>query len=164
MSIERRATLERRLWAWWVKGAAVARRMTVEAREAFLAGAHLGVLSVADDTGRAPLAVPMWYSFRPGGDVGFITARDSRKAELIRKAGRVSLCVQTADYRYVSVEGPVVRIQDSVTVDERRALAHRYLGPADGDRYVEATATETDRMTAFWMRPERWLATDMTSS
>jgi nitroimidazol reductase NimA-like FMN-containing flavoprotein (pyridoxamine 5'-phosphate oxidase superfamily) len=93
--------------------------MTVEDREAFLAEAHLGVISVADDAGRAPLAVPIWYAYQPGEDVSFITARDSRKAELIRKAGRVSLCVQTADYRYVSVEGPVVSIQDSITVDER---------------------------------------------
>ena len=85
----------------------MARRMTIEEREAFLAEAHLGVISVADDPGRAPLAVPIWYAYQPREDVGFITARDSRKAELIRKAGRVSLCAQTADYRYVSVEGPV---------------------------------------------------------
>ena len=141
----------------------MARRMTIEEREAFLAEAHLGVISVADDAGRAPLAVPIWYVYQPGEDVGFITVRDSRKAELIRKAGRVSLCVQTADYRYVSVEGPVASIQDSVTVDERRALACRYLGTQDADLYIEATAAETEKMSKFWMRPERWLATDLTS-
>jgi nitroimidazol reductase NimA-like FMN-containing flavoprotein (pyridoxamine 5'-phosphate oxidase superfamily) len=138
--------------------------MTIEEREAFLAEAHLGVISVADDPGRAPLAVPIWYLYQPGEDVGFITARDSRKAVLIRRAGRVSLCVQTADYRYVSVEGPVARIQDTVTVDERRALARRYLGAAGADLYIEATAAETAKMSKFWMRPERWLATDQTSS
>ena len=142
----------------------MARRMTVEEREAFLAEAHLGVISIADDAGRAPLAVPIWYVYQPGGDVGFITARDSRKAELIRKAGRVSLCAQTADYRYVSVEGPVASIQDSVTLDERRALARRYLGVKDADLYIDATAAETEKMSTFWMRPERWLAIDQTSS
>jgi nitroimidazol reductase NimA-like FMN-containing flavoprotein (pyridoxamine 5'-phosphate oxidase superfamily) len=146
-----------------MRRAAVARRLTVEEREAFLADAHLGVLSIADVAGRAPLAVPMWYLYQPGGDVGFITARDSRKAGLIRKAGRVSLCAQTADYRYVTVEGPVVSVQDTVTVDERKALARRYLGEADADLYIEATAAETQRMSAFWMRPERWLAADQTA-
>jgi hypothetical protein len=73
-------------------------------------------------------------------------------------------CAQTADHRYVSVEGPVASIQDSVTVDERRALAGRYLGVADADRYIEATAAESEKMSQFWMRPERWLATDQTSN
>nr|BFE79553.1 hypothetical protein GCM10020093_021540 [Planobispora longispora] len=68
--------------------------MSVAEREAFLAGVHVGVLSVADEAGRAPLAVPVWYLYEPGGDIAFITARDSRKLELVRKAGRVSLVAQ----------------------------------------------------------------------
>ena len=77
-------------------------------REAFLADLHVGLLSVADD-GRGPLAVPIWYAYEPGGELRFVTGRDSRKGRLLARAGRVSLCVQTEalPYKYVSVEGPV---------------------------------------------------------
>ena len=35
--------------------------MTVKEREQFLAGLHVGVLSVATDGSRGPIAVPVWY-------------------------------------------------------------------------------------------------------
>ena len=47
--------------------------MTREEREQFLAGAHVGVLSVASESGGGPLAVPVWYSYQPGGPVSVIT-------------------------------------------------------------------------------------------
>jgi len=34
--------------------------MSVAEREEFLAGVHVGVLSVAEGEGRAPLAAPVW--------------------------------------------------------------------------------------------------------
>ena len=40
-------------------------------REAFLAGVHVGVLSVRQD-GRRPLSVPVWYTHEPGGTVDMI--------------------------------------------------------------------------------------------
>ena len=43
--------------------------MTKANREAFLAALHVGVLAVADDSGGAPVAVPVWYRYEPGGDV-----------------------------------------------------------------------------------------------
>jgi PPOX class probable F420-dependent enzyme len=136
--------------------------MSIEEREAFLARAHVGVVSVADDDGRGPLTVPMWYGYEPGGTVTLLTPRGSRKTRLIRRAGRLSLCVQTAEapYKYVTVEGPVTAIEESVTLEERRALAHRYLGPEPGDFYVESTADATDSMVRIRMRPERWLSVD----
>ena len=99
--------------------------MSVPAREAFLAEAHIAVISVAAEDDRAPLAVPMWYGYEPGGDITLITSRGSRKAALIRRGGRLSVCAQTTEppRRYVSVEGEVVEIRESVTADERRALA-----------------------------------------
>jgi PPOX class probable F420-dependent enzyme len=138
--------------------------MTVSDREAFLAGVHVGVLSVAEEGGRAPLTVPMWYGYQPGGEVSFITERPSRKARLIRRAGRLSLCVQSAEvpYKYVSVEGPVTGIQETVTLQERRALAHRYLGTDRGDAYAAATADRTANMVLVRMRPEHWLSGDQT--
>jgi PPOX class probable F420-dependent enzyme len=138
------------------------RAMTEAEREAFLAEPNVGVLGVARLDGRGPLLVPMWFSYRPGGEVGFLTPRDSRKARLILQAGRFSLCVQspTLPYRYVSVEGPITAVQDPVTAAERRLLAQRYLGEADGDAYVEDTADATARMIGVRMRPERWLSED----
>ena len=43
--------------------------MTRDEREQFLAGVHVGVLSVASVDGGAPLAVPVWYVYQPGGPV-----------------------------------------------------------------------------------------------
>jgi nitroimidazol reductase NimA-like FMN-containing flavoprotein (pyridoxamine 5'-phosphate oxidase superfamily) len=104
--------------------------MGVEERGTFLADLHVGVLAVAnDDSGRPPLAIPIWYE--PGGEVRIVATRDSRKAELIRRAKQLSLCVQDErlPYRYATVEGPVVAIEDPATAAERQAIAERYLGP-----------------------------------
>jgi PPOX class probable F420-dependent enzyme len=140
--------------------------MTIGERSSFLAQAHVGVLGVADADGRGPLLTPVWYHYEPGSVVIILIERGSRKARLIRRAGRYSLCVQQDQppYRYVTVEGPVVRIQESVTADDRRALARRYLGPAQGDRYVESTAAATPDIIAVHMRPDRWLAVDQGKS
>jgi PPOX class probable F420-dependent enzyme len=137
------------------------RTMTVAEREAFLAGLHVGVLSV-DDPGRSPLSVPVWYAYEPGGTISVITGGQSVKAERLRAAGRFSLCVQTESmpYRYVSVEGPVTAVDDTVSADERRALAQRYLGVENGDLYVAATADDAAASVAFRMTPERWRTTD----
>ena len=81
--------------------------MDRDAREAFLARTHVAVMSVAEE-GRGPLLVPIWYRYEPGGDVLVVTPKSSKKARLIRAAGRISLLVQTdvPPYQYVSVEGP----------------------------------------------------------
>lgn len=62
-------------------------------REQFLAEPHVAALAVnAGEKGdRAPLAVPIWYQYVPGGDIWIMTGRDSRKADLIRAAGRFTL-------------------------------------------------------------------------
>src|SRR6185437_12603316 len=75
--------------------------------EEFLAGVHVGVLSAAVGTAGQTLAVPVWYSYQPGGLLTVLTGRRSRKAAAIRAAGRFGLCVQDdrPPYRYVSVEG-----------------------------------------------------------
>jgi nitroimidazol reductase NimA-like FMN-containing flavoprotein (pyridoxamine 5'-phosphate oxidase superfamily) len=130
--------------------------MSLEEREAFLADVHVGVISIASDD-RGPLTVPIWYTYEPGGLLSFHTGRASRKAERIHAAGRFSVCAQTetAPYQYVSVEGAVVAV-------ERRAMAHRYLGPELGDLYVEATTADAATSVTFRMRPERWLSVDYT--
>jgi nitroimidazol reductase NimA-like FMN-containing flavoprotein (pyridoxamine 5'-phosphate oxidase superfamily) len=135
--------------------------MTVAEREAFLAGVHIGVLSV-DDPGQGPLTVPVWYAYQPGGTVDVVTSGESVKARLLRAAGRFSLCAQTetAPYRYVSVEGPISAVDGSVSRSERTALAHRYLGAEVGDLYVAATDGDAATSVAFRMMPARWRTTD----
>jgi nitroimidazol reductase NimA-like FMN-containing flavoprotein (pyridoxamine 5'-phosphate oxidase superfamily) len=120
--------------------------MSAEEREQFLAGLHVGVLSVAAGDDRGPLAVPVWYDYRAGGQVSVITGRGTRKGRAIRAAGRMSLCAQdeSPPYRYVSVEGPVV-------IEE--------LDPASGWRWPGVTwasraATSTWR--AIPTRIARW--------
>jgi nitroimidazol reductase NimA-like FMN-containing flavoprotein (pyridoxamine 5'-phosphate oxidase superfamily) len=135
--------------------------MTVAERQDFLAGVHVGVLSV-DDPGRGPLSVPVWYAYEPGGTVTVITGGRSVKAQRLRSAGRFSLCVQTESmpYQYVSVEGPVSITDTTVDAKERRALAYRYLGAEYGDLYLAATADDDAGSVAFRMTPERWRTTD----
>ena len=135
--------------------------MTKQEREDFLADLHVGIISVVEE-GRGPLTVPIWYSYEPGGELRVVTARTSRKAQLLQHAGRFSVCVQTETppYRYVSVEGPVITIEPADVERDRRPLAHRYLGARRGDRYIENTPSEDVGNVVVRMRPERWLTVD----
>jgi nitroimidazol reductase NimA-like FMN-containing flavoprotein (pyridoxamine 5'-phosphate oxidase superfamily) len=134
--------------------------MTAQEREAFLAGVHVGVLSV-DDPGHGPLTVPVWYAHEPGGTVDVITGGRTVKARRLRAAGRFSMCVQTETppYSYVSVEGPVVTVEPAA-LEERRSMAYRYLGAEFGDLYLAATAADAADSVVFRMAPERWRTTD----
>jgi nitroimidazol reductase NimA-like FMN-containing flavoprotein (pyridoxamine 5'-phosphate oxidase superfamily) len=128
--------------------------MSAAEREDFLAGVHVGVLSTAVGTAGRTLAVPVWYNYRPGGLLTVLTGRRSRKAAAIRAAGRFGLCVQDDNppYRYVSVEGPVVR-EVELDLAERLAMARRYLGIAGGDRYVTDNPDPERKNVAFRMHP-----------
>ena len=135
--------------------------MSAAEREEFLAGVHVGVLSaVTGKTGRT-LAVPVWYSYQPGGLLTVLTGRRSRKAAAMRAAGRFGLCVQDdrPPYRYVSVEGPVVG-EEELDPAERLAMARRYLGAEGGDRYVTHNSDPQRENVAFRMLPEHWLSQD----
>ena len=130
-------------------------------REAFLAAVRVGVLSIADGA-RGPLSVPVWYGYEPGGELWFVTDRDSRKGKLLLLVDRVSLCVQTETppYKYVSVEGPIAAIERADLERHRRALAHRYLGRELGDRYLAGSSAEAEGSIVVRVRPERWLSVD----
>jgi hypothetical protein len=140
--------------------------MSAQAREQFLAGLHVGVLSVAVQGdgeaggGRAPLAVPVWYDYQPGGRVSVITGRNSRKGRAIIAAGRMSLCAQDEKppYKYVSIEGPVE--MEELDEADRLAMARRYLGEAGGDRYVASNPDQDGEQVMFRMTPEHWLSVD----
>jgi hypothetical protein len=133
-------------------------------REEFLAGVHVGVLSAAVGTAGRTLAVPVWYSYQPGGLLTVLTGRRSRKAAAIRAAGRFGLCVQDTrpPYRYVSAEGPLVG-EEEPDPAERLAMARRYLGAAGGDQYIASNPDPEQDNVAFRMRPEHWLSQDQGS-
>ncbi|MFI2369159.1 pyridoxamine 5'-phosphate oxidase family protein [Streptomyces sp. NPDC018833] len=133
-------------------------------REQFLAEPHVAALAVdaGDDGGRAPLTVPIWYQYAPGGDIWIMTGRESRKGQLIAQAGRFSLMVDRVEptIRYVSVEGPVI---DTVpaTREQLVEISARYL-PADKvDAYVEFAWKNHGDQTVIHMRPQRWVSSDL---
>jgi len=139
--------------------------MTKEEREAFLAELHVGVLSIPEE-GRGPLTVPVWYSYE-AGEVRISTGKVSRKAQLLKLAGRVSFCVQieTSPYRYVSIEGPVIGMEPVDLERELRPLARRYLGAEGGDQWVTGYIDRVNRdpnasEILVRIRPERWLTVD----
>jgi nitroimidazol reductase NimA-like FMN-containing flavoprotein (pyridoxamine 5'-phosphate oxidase superfamily) len=130
--------------------------MTIDEREAFLADLHVGILAV-EEAGRGPLALPIWYLYKDGVvEIGM--SGQSRKAELLRAAGRATLTVQTEEppYKYASVEGPV-------TVEDRRRddleVASRYLGPELGRWYADNNSSSETSVLAV-LRPEHWRTHD----
>ncbi|CQR63467.1 pyridoxamine 5'-phosphate oxidase family protein [Streptomyces leeuwenhoekii] len=138
--------------------------LTREEREQFLAEPHIAALAVDAGAGRAPLTVPIWYQYAPGGEVWIMTGLDSRKNELIRAAGRFSLMVDRVEptIRYVSVEGPVVRTVPA-TIEQLREISSRYLPAEKVDEYVDFAWKNHGEQVVVHMRPERWVSTDLGS-
>ncbi|MFI1396512.1 pyridoxamine 5'-phosphate oxidase family protein [Streptomyces sp. NPDC020681] len=139
--------------------------LTREEREQFLAQPHVAALAVdTGEAGRAPLTVPIWYQYAPGGDIWIMTGRDSRKAALIAAAGRICLLADVLEptIRYVSVEGPVIGTV-AATRERLVELSARYL-PADKvDGYVDMAWKEHGEQVVITMRPERWVSADLGS-
>lgn len=127
-------------------------------REAYLAAPHVAVLAV-ERPGHAPLAVPVWYGYEPGGEV-IVWCFPGVKEGLIREVGRFTITVNNHEwpYRYVSVTGPVTGIEEPTPMDTAIALSVRYLGEQDGREFV-AGYYATDQA-LIRMRPEQWLTVD----
>ena len=142
------------------------RQLTAHECEEFLAERHVAVLSVASDSARPPLAVPIWYGYVPGGDLTFFTGtqgRKARKTRLIEKAGVVSLVVQreTLPYRYVTVEGTVVRTDAPPSAEQMLAVVRRYLPEEQAQGFVAAEIGRPDStLVLYTVRPDRWLSFD----
>lgn len=132
--------------------------MTTDQREKFLADVHVGVIAV-ERPGRAPLSVPIWYGYEPGGEVLLWTEESSLKHRLIKAAGRFSITPQdeAPPYRYVTAEGDVVGIDPAEEADVR-AIAIRYLGDEEGNAFTDENHTQTT--VVIRMRPKRWLSFD----
>jgi len=131
-------------------------------REEFLAGTHVAVLSVAATDGRPPASVPIWYDYKPGGNIVVNTGVTARKTKLIERAGVVTLVVQREEppYQYVVVEGTVVDTATPAPLEVREAVAIRYLGEEGGRAFVQGMADRPGIL--FTIRPDRWLTADFT--
>lgn len=133
-------------------------KMSSDEREQYLADVHVGVVAV-ERPDRAPLAVPIWYGYEPGGEVLLWTESESIKHRLIRDAGRFAITAQDEQppYKYVTAEGDVTGIgpADEAQV---RAIAVRYLGEEAGGQFTDENLTPTSVI--IRMRPQRWLSTD----
>ena len=136
--------------------------LSVRDRESFLAEPHIAALSVSAGPDRGPLTLPIWYQYTPGGEAWVLTEAGSRKARLIEAAGRFSLMVDRVlpTVRYVSVEGPVTRTVPET--DELLAeITERYLPPDMVPAYLEFAKKELGEQVAIYLRPERWLTSDL---
>jgi PPOX class probable F420-dependent enzyme len=133
-------------------------KMSNEERERFLADLHVGVIAV-ERPDRAPLTVPIWYAYEPGGEVSIWTTEGTLKDKLIRAAGRFSFTVQDEQppYKYVTVEGDVTSV-GPVDETEARKIAIRYLGEEAGHEFAEQSHSPSSIV--IRMRPERWLSVD----
>jgi hypothetical protein len=137
-------------------------KMSVDEREEFLAGVHIGIVSIPRQD-KGPLAVPIWYDYEPGGEVTMITNKSSIKGRLLDSAERISLCAQTetAPYSYVSIEGPFQTTGTSP--EELLSMAIRYLGEEQGKIYA-ASSDNSDDSIMVRINPESWLTVDYSKS
>jgi hypothetical protein len=142
------------------------RPLSIPEREAFLSDVHIAIVSVDDDCGQAPYAVPVWYRYEPGGLVTIMTRRRSRKVSLIERLERFSLTVQkeSPPYRYVTVEGPVVAFDVGVDPEEWNALHERYLGSKPPAQVAAATERHGDGLLTIRMQPEHWTTGDFSQA
>ena len=134
---------------------------------ALLSEPRIGVIAV-ERRGRAPMCVPMWYAYDPGGDVCIWTGKTSAKARLMERHGRFSLCVQSEErpYRFVAVEGPVSSMESIDFEQHVRPLVYRYLGVGAGDKYLTDYGGPDAFEEDVWIRmtPESWYSEDYSNN
>lgn len=131
-------------------------------REEFLSEPHIAAISVFAGNDRGPLTVPIWYQYTPGGEAWVLTGKDSKKAELIRAAGRFSLMVEQVEptIKYVTVDGPVLR-EEPGSDEKSREMASRYLPAEKVDEYLEFEKSQLGESVAFYLQTAHWLSADL---
>lgn len=135
--------------------------MTREERESFLAGIHVGVLSV-DEPGRGPLSVPVWYRYEPGEEIVVVTRPEARKARLLSAGARVAFLVQSEEMppKYVTIQGRVASAEPADVARDVKPVVRKYLGAEVGDAYVDNTRPNGTNEIVVRIRPERWYSRD----
>lgn len=137
--------------------------MSMDESQAFLAGMHVGIFSVAQDS-RAPLSLPAWYAYAPGEELRVLLPPEDPRLELLRRRPQATLCVQDEmpPYRYVAVEGKVVDLVPVRREQEYWPLVLRYLPEMWARGYLNHTWPEGEArgegMRFAHLRPEVWRA------
>ncbi|WP_378742403.1 pyridoxamine 5'-phosphate oxidase family protein [Nocardia brasiliensis] len=135
--------------------------LTLNERQEFLAQPHVAAFSVAGASGRGPLTVPIWYQYQPGAEPWVLTGAESQKMRAIKEAGRFTLMVHRTEptVRYVTVEGPVSRVEP-MTDELHLELVHRYLSGDAAEAYLKQAAGFGAQVVVY-LRPEHWLSADL---
>jgi len=131
-------------------------KMTINERQDFLADLHVGIISIPREN-RAPLTVPIWYDYEPGGKLWVLTHPGSLKGKALDNCEYIILCAQTENppYQYVTVEG---KFEISYSSEEAGLkMAIRYLGEEQGQKYAEGS---NDASILVSFVPETWLSVD----
>ncbi len=136
--------------------------LSTDERQAFLAEPHIGALSIAAGPDAAPLLIPIWYDYSPGGDLWFLTGARSRKVALLEAAGKCTMMVErwSPSIRYVSASGTVVSTTPA-TLADLSTMANRYLPAEAVGGYVSAASAGLPDQVRVTVRLDHWLGADM---
>ena len=107
-----------------------------EAQEAFLREGNVAVLATVDRRGRAH-AAPIWYIYADGVFV-MSTGRGSQKHRNVDANPEVTLVIdrRSLPYYYLTARGRA-EIAPSLSQEDRRRIASRYLNEEQTRRYLE---------------------------
>ena len=134
-------------------------------RAEFLAGQHVGVVSVGRPDGLPPTTVPTFYAYEPGGALTMFTntqGRTTARAETIKAAGVVTFLVQEESWpaKYVAVEATL----DSVsrpTVEQMLTIVRRYMPEEAAQQFAHAEVDNPESTIVFFsFTPARWFSAD----
>jgi nitroimidazol reductase NimA-like FMN-containing flavoprotein (pyridoxamine 5'-phosphate oxidase superfamily) len=141
-------------------------KMTEQAREQFLAGTHIAVVSVAGRSGQPPISVPTYYAYEPGGEITMFTGtqrRTPKRIERIKEAGLITLLVQReeAPLAYVTVEAELVKLEQSPSENQMATIARRYMPEEHAMGFVRGELGDPgNTVTLMTFRPVRWFSFD----
>jgi len=134
-------------------------------RAEFLAGQHVGVVSVGRPDGLPPTTVPTFYAYEPGGALTMFTntqGRTTARAEAIKAAGVVTFLVQEESWpaKYVAVEATL----DSVsrpTVEQMLTIVRRDMPEEAAQQFAHAEVDNPESTIVFFsFTPTRWFSAD----
>ncbi|GAA1536118.1 pyridoxamine 5'-phosphate oxidase [Kribbella lupini] len=139
--------------------------MSKQQREQFLAGPHVGVVSVNGADGEPPTSVPTFYAYEPGGLITMFTGTQRRvpkRIERIKAAGAITLVAQREEQplAYVTVEAELVEI-GRPTAEQLVTIARRYMPEEHATGFAAGELGDPEStIVLFTFRPTRWFSSD----
>ena len=84
------------------------------------------------------------------------------KLRLLHEGSSISLCVQREElpYKYVTVEGTVVGVNEDPSDEEKFAIVRRYMSERDAWAYLHSEKESATNLVLFTIRPDRWTGID----